>query len=381
MSSEKLGEEPKHWDSFATATGSVASFAAGIQIQKSEEVRPGSSGIYSANIFSKDVVLAVANGNMTTGQIIAGNASAISYDNHNKLIFGDEEFCQSIGSRVPDSVTVWLNYKPAVYREDMFARLSFIAHTEDEAVKDPRAKESAFTVAIADSNYNVADEWIRMSVPFRMINDGLNPEKLYILATFTTNSQPGKSTDSSNPDNVYIDDLLFVYNPSLEISSISKNTLEDNEEFVIGFDLSGTMSPSNLNEEPNMVTLEMSDIDGNFENPVIVSIEPLYTNDGGEIRGRIPENIYTGDYKIRVVTTNYPMESEPVNVKVEGAIQVGINENVASADYILYPNPAKDVVTVKGAEGLVYRVFSVNGAAMMSEIGRASCRERVLRLV
>ncbi len=366
-----IGREPKNWNSFATAAGLLGSLASAEQVKQSTEKRPGSKGKISANIISRYVTGAstIANGNLTTGRIIAGAIDATSYDNHNRLIFTNPEFCQSIDNILPDSVTVWVKYIQAIKSKDDLARVSIIAHLKgDAAVRDPRPNESEYTIGTAVSNYNTNNKWERLSVPFNEINKNTNEETLYILATFTTNSVPGRGTDPSGNkiDSVFIDDLLFIYNPKVEISSISKNILEEDEEFVLGFDLNGTMSPYNLNEERNSVRVELSNNKGDFYNPIVISTETLYTDESGEIKVRLPEQMKSGNYKVRVVTTNYPMQSEPVEISVSGSVIENSISESKTENFVVYPNPAQDIIRIKGASALNYRIYNINGVAVMN---------------
>ena len=75
------GEEPTNWNSFLSAGGNM-SWAAGDQCQSSTDVRPGTTGTKSANIFSNSVIGVVANGNLTLGKIIVQNF----YDSGSNLL-------------------------------------------------------------------------------------------------------------------------------------------------------------------------------------------------------------------------------------------------------------------------------------------------------
>ena len=156
-----FGYEPLNWHSFGSAGGTFAGFARSKQLEQSDEVRPGSKGKSSAKIFTKYVSIAktIDNGHLTTGKINAGATSATDLRNYNSLIMDDSVYCTSIGSRLPDSVTVWVKYYPASFNEDMMARISFIAHDHGE-VKDHRAEESPLTVGRAEMNYNDTI-WVR----------------------------------------------------------------------------------------------------------------------------------------------------------------------------------------------------------------------------
>ena len=371
-----FGKEPKNWNSFgnAKASGMLAA-AKAEQVKPSDLVRPGSKGVTSASIYSKYVKIvtieAYANGNLTTGQIVAGSTTPTNLANYNALVFDNPDFCQSIDNVLPDSLSVWVNYVPAKDKEGMSARVSFVAHTEKEAVKDPSASESVNTIAKAEDNYSISRQWTRLSVPFIMnkdFDDSQAVNKIYILGTFTTNSVAGVATDESGavPDSVYIDDLLFIYNPTVAINALSNNILEEGESFNIDFNLNGTMSASNINEERNQVTVELSDINGSFENPITISATPKLTDESGIITAVLPDQLHSGIYKVRVSTSNYPMKSEPVEIEVKGSLVTSIDEDTMNNINIsLYPNPAKNIINVLGASGMDYRIYNVNGSLIV----------------
>lgn len=85
VSAEK-GEEPVGFHSFnsASASGIYSIAKTADQLSKEMDTRPGSSGSYSARINSRSTFGTNANGNLTTGQIVAGSATPSSTDNHNR---------------------------------------------------------------------------------------------------------------------------------------------------------------------------------------------------------------------------------------------------------------------------------------------------------
>ena len=82
------GSEPVNWNSFLTASGGLAGFAAN-QIEESTDKRPGSAGNKSARIWSRSVLGVVANGNVTLGRINMGSSSPTDANNYNKSIIGN----------------------------------------------------------------------------------------------------------------------------------------------------------------------------------------------------------------------------------------------------------------------------------------------------
>ena len=72
---------PDNWNSFETGGGKMAegffkNFFVVQAVNRSEEVRPGSTGKYSAVIWARDAFIATAQGNLTLGRVIGGSATA-----------------------------------------------------------------------------------------------------------------------------------------------------------------------------------------------------------------------------------------------------------------------------------------------------------------
>ena len=126
------------------------------------------------------------------------------------------------------------------------------------------------------------------------------------------------------------------------------------------------MSASNINEERNQVTVELSDINGSFENPITISATPKLTDESGIITAVLPDQLHSGIYKVRVSTSNYPMKSEPVEIEVKGSLVTSIDEDsMNNINISLYPNPAKNIINVLGASGMDYRIYNVNGSLIV----------------
>jgi len=86
--------EPVNWNSFKTATGSFIGFS-GQQLDKSTDVRPGSSGSFSAKLTGRDAGFGViAQGNMTLGRIEMGSITPASAGNYNYSSTGDANFSE-----------------------------------------------------------------------------------------------------------------------------------------------------------------------------------------------------------------------------------------------------------------------------------------------
>lgn len=295
--------EPVSWNSFMTFSCSLPSVACGFaqkkKIEESVDTRPGSKGTKSAKIWSTSVIGIVANGNMTTGQIIAGSTTATETDkNYNQTKREDDAFNMPFKGR-PDSISVWVKFVPEKMGEQ--AGITTTIHGDCD-YKDPADSGSDCEVAKADATFYATESkgWQRLSIPFEA---RISTDPRYILISVTTNKTPGGGTAG---DAVYVDDMLLIYKPELSVNPIGKTTYEKGEELNVAYTLTGTMSAYNVNADANVVSLQLSDANGSFENPIVLS--QVTTNAGGVLTADIPTNIPEGNnYKLRVVTTNYPM--------------------------------------------------------------------------
>ncbi len=142
--------------------------------------------------------------------------------------------------------------------------------------------------------------WRRLSIPFN--NNGPCTDVRYILMTATTNATPGSGNSN---DDLFLDDLLLIYNPTLTMGQLASNSFSPGDAITIPFTLSGTMSPENLDKAANEVIAQLSDANGNFTPPT--ELGRVTTNTSGSITAQIPNVTAGNGYRIRVISTNYPM--------------------------------------------------------------------------
>jgi len=296
--------EPTHWHSGGTATGTFSSWVDS-QIEQSTQTRPGSSGTKSVRLYPESVWGVTANGNLTNGRMNAGSMSAAGSENYNYTQRSESAFNTSI-NQLPDSLTVWVCFRcsstssraqvKAVVHGDADYRL--IANGT-EAPTDKHVATAALSFNRTTPNggsYN----WSRLSIPFQ--NTGPCTDVRYILMTATTNETPGAGSTS---DDLFLDDILLVYNPTLTMGQLVSSSFAPGDAITIPFTLTGTMSPDNLNKAANQVIAQLSDANGNFTPPT--ELARVTTNTSGSITAQIP-NVPSGSgYRIRLVSTNYPM--------------------------------------------------------------------------
>ncbi len=223
------GEEPKYWNSFLTGTGKFKGVAVKkSQLSKSEDVRSGANGKYSAKIIdykvSYGVITAYANGNLTTGCINMGSVTASDASgNYNFTDTSDDNFNQKF-TGLPDAMSVWVKYysSNSSYR----AKASTILHLNGY-YQDPYCNQNDIVEAVAtatDENIQPNDTWTELTIPFVYSKtDGTRPA--YALVSFSTNAKPGTGTGN---DYLLIDDLEYVYYHTLKALSYGgTDILED----------------------------------------------------------------------------------------------------------------------------------------------------------
>lgn len=294
-------EEPDSWHSFKTSTGPFH-YLLMQQVERDTITRPGSKGEYSARIFSKSIVGITANGNITNGRLNAGSMFPAGKSNNN-FTQRNSEFCTKI-STIPDSLTMWVCLRTK--NIESHGRIMSYVHGDADFVCFTGGWEP-YDMISAQVEYEFQrtsskDEmvWKRLSLPFKRYPD-LCDEPRYILTSFTTNKHPG---DGDAGDEMFVDDLHLIYNPSLECT-INNEQLTVNE-VVIEYTIKGTMSPPNLNLPPNEVIVFISK-DEYFRNQVEIGRKT--TDISGDMKCKIPNSFVGEEFFIKVKTTNYPMET------------------------------------------------------------------------
>ena len=308
---EQSVSEPVHWHSGGTATGSFSSFVSS-QIEQSTHPRPGSSGTKSVKLYPTSILGITANGNLTNGRMNAGSMSAAGAENYNYTQRSQSAFNTPI-NQLPDSLTVWVCFRSS--STSSRAQVKAVVHGDADyklianGTESPSDKHVAtaalsfYRTAPNGGSYN----WRRLSIPFQ--NTGPCTDVRYILMTATTNETPGSGSTS---DDMFVDDILLVYNPTLSMGQLASSSYAPGDAITIPFTLTGTMSPDNFNASANKVIAQLSDANGSFSNPT--ELGRLTTNTSGSISAQIP-NVPNGtNYQVRVVSTNYPMTGTNIQV-------------------------------------------------------------------
>lgn len=208
---------PNNWNSFETVDGknsTLIGFAKGQQVSMMEGGRPGSDGLYYADIYSRSVAggLATAQGNLTLGCIYAGNTSAAHADNHNYSNVSNPAQSETI-SKIPSAIKVWVKFAPVNTSNQ--ARLAATVHDEYNYITYGKAEydtddNKAHALAQAELNFSACD-WTELTIPFEPTGNTTDGQ-MYIVVNLTTNSVPGQGDVG---DHLYIDDIELVY-PEVE---------------------------------------------------------------------------------------------------------------------------------------------------------------------
>ncbi len=196
------------WNSFESAAGTFASFASMSPMPEKIEGVEGNG----VRLKSKDLWVAYANGNMTTGRINMGSANAADAANYNFTDRTDVNANLPFAGE-PDAFEVYARFTPGTAKEEgteLQGRVQIIMHG-DAAYHDPELSElGAEKIASASVLIPATAEWTKFTGEFSYT--GNESDKCYLLASATTNPVPGASKD----DQLDLDNLKLVYYHALK---------------------------------------------------------------------------------------------------------------------------------------------------------------------
>ena len=224
-------KEPNRWHSFQSVIteGWFTGLAKGQQTKESTDVRPGSLGKKSLCVYSRSIIGVTANGTVTTGRLKAGSTTATDTRNNSFLDLANKDkdgngdpFYTELSGR-PDSLTLWVKFKqgkPSAAHPYATAKAVI---TDGTYYQLPEEKGKTYKKMAEAINNDIADtkgEWKRLSIPFKYVNNSIDPKA--ILVTLSTNADAGEGSGS---DELYVDDLELVYNFGVEGISIKGQAL------------------------------------------------------------------------------------------------------------------------------------------------------------
>lgn len=235
--------EPHHWHSFASVGGTWAAFVKSTtKCTPSSEVREGTAGKSCVKVSASSILGIVANGNLTTGRVIAGSFTASDPANHNEsdpagtsVDENGHPFYQPFYGR-PDSLVVWVKFIPGKATDK--ASVSAVI-TDNSYYQEPQ--ETTYTNIVARAADGAIDtkngEWQRLSLPFDYDSYSANKAMAAnILVSFSTNTNPGSGSGS---DVLYVDDMELIYkNDPLTtgITSVPSTTAPTAQEGIYTLD-------------------------------------------------------------------------------------------------------------------------------------------------
>lgn len=253
-------DEPTSW--YSNKTGSTVA-SIGPQTCYQETSNPH-SGTYCARLETKYYILAVVNGNLTTGVVNApsqdkseGYIGTINYSTAT-----DTRRMAFIGR--PDSLVGWYRYTQATNGTGATAeRAKVVAFLHSGDFNDPELPVngnhpdlSANKIGKALFNSAAADNtnWKRFSVPFVYTN-GNTPEYIMMSITPSDNQMTTAPGILGTGSKLWIDDLEVIYNPAASVAENEQNNFNVyNYENKIFIDLSA--------KNDNLANLKILDITG-----------------------------------------------------------------------------------------------------------------------
>lgn len=230
-------EEPGNgWNSFSSANASSLGFLGGTAINQSPKPSEvsGYNSSSAVKIFSKDILGKKANGNLTTGRINMGSMTPSDASNYNYS--NTENASQSLlFAGRPDAFYFYAKF---VSGGSPNGRANFILH-DDYQYRDPEvATDASHRVGKSSVLIPATSDWTRFEGAFTY--DAETPSTQYLLATFTTNPTAGGSAG----DELYIDDIYFIYYSTLASLEYQGATIDFSED-KLSYDLSATLYDSN----------------------------------------------------------------------------------------------------------------------------------------
>ncbi len=327
---EWTGNEPYGWQSFASASGLFNTFAS--SSPQPSDPGEGHESSHSVKLYSKNI-LKNANGNLTTGRVNMGDINpGNTAKNYNYTDIDGGHYLQFKG--MPDEVTFWTKFKAGDGNVDKKGRGQFILHKKCKYQDPEIADLLPNRIAIASGLISESDDWVQCKAYFKYDVDDLKdiPTEKYLLASFTTNPNPGQSKD----DELYIDDVYFVYYSDLKSLSYDGTpiNIDDPKNIQIAaknFDLSKVSCTSGKGADIQKsydpatgiltITINGNDISVNPENSNTYRVNVVPPT---------PEEV-TGTYT-RWITVNMPDPiSESANdieitPEEDGEVSFGLNE-------------------------------------------------------
>lgn len=320
--------EPWGWNSSSCfeAGRAASSYERNQSVWLSEDTRPGSMGRYSARMqvtssrwfyFGAGLgKVSAPMGSLTTGTLYFDDKNL---QNSKSCIYTkttDDSKRWAFTGR-PDSIVFWAKSGANGGRNsDMTLYLHNDAKLED---RNPNGTAVGMVIGSANLKMPAHERWVRYSAPIRYESD---ETPAYLLLSFTAGNNFREVVEG---DELFIDDILLVYNPVLSIDTTSPLQMAHHGSQDIAFEIpytfySGTQDPLNA-EAHNELRVYLSDENGSFDNKRLLAVEAVNGGDNirhqGRIRITLPANTPDSDrYRLFVEASNYPLQSNIVELNI-----------------------------------------------------------------
>lgn len=289
-------EEPTEWNSNKTGTG-FATWGPQTLYRESTAANVH-SGTYAARIQTGSYLGTPVNGVMTLGRVNAPTTTPS--DGYNNTLQSDPNFSEAIVSQ-PDTLVFWAKYVPSDGTDS--ARVSAFVHDAYDLRDPPNSASLPHIRSSAIKNFRTGGVYVRMAIPFTMVNTGVSAQ--YILISLTSSKTPGVGTSGTK---LYVDDIALIYNPTLTTGTINPTTYYVSTS--AGTSISVPFTATGTYNAGNVFTAQLSDASGSFASPVVLGT--LSGTTSGTINGTIPAGTPSGSgYRVRIVSSNYPVTAAP----------------------------------------------------------------------
>lgn len=219
---------PFGWHSFESVDGAnlYVSFAKSTDhtSMQTTDLHDGTTGKACLKLVPRSLVIALANGTISTGQMIAGDMSAISPKNHAEMDISKQAtsngspFYATLTQR-PAAMSVWVKFtQGATNKAHPYATVS-AAITNGKYYQEPTSNnDSSVVIGYAKNNQISTNngQWQYLYIPFRYDSPNYNTtdDPKAIMVTFSTNADPGQGNKG---DVLLIDDMELIYTHTVTI--------------------------------------------------------------------------------------------------------------------------------------------------------------------
>ena len=239
---------PFGWHSFESVDGvsMYVSFAQSTAhtSKQTDGLHDGTTGTACLKLVPRSLLFALANGTISTGQMIAGDMSATSPKNHAEMDISKQAtsngspFYATLTQR-PAAMSVWVKFtQGATNKQHPYATVS-AAITNGKYYQEPTSdNDSSVVIGYAKNNQigTSNGQWQHLRIPFRYDSPNYNAtdEPKAIMVTFSTNADPGQG---SAGDVLLVDDFELIYEQTVTIPergyAMFTNIAMDNHKAVI----------------------------------------------------------------------------------------------------------------------------------------------------